>query len=146
MSLLIGSGPTARPKSTRIVQKHASSGFKPSPPPARLTVQIRANSILPATLSGWLVLLILDNDQRDAHLLYFTIYLLHSSTCFEHCMLIIMWLNCIDATSGIVLSVIGRPVHRLGENSVPSQPVHRTATYWEDNTRCCISTIQPPDD
>ena len=31
--------------------------------------------------------IILDNDQRDTHLLYFTIYLLHSSTCFEHYML-----------------------------------------------------------
>jgi dolichol kinase len=75
-----------------------------------------------AWLCGWLVLTkivnlkfgILGNDQRDAHLLYFTIYLLHSSTCFEHFMLIIsiMSLNCIDAASGIVLSVSGRPVHR----------------------------------
>ena len=32
-------------------------------------------------------------------------------------MLIIRRLNCIDAASGIVLSVSGRPVHRLGENS-----------------------------
>ena len=47
--------------------------------------------------------IILDNDQRDAHLLYFTIYLLHSSTCSEHYMLIIRRVNCIDATSGIVL-------------------------------------------
>ena len=46
--------------------------------------------------------IILDNDQRDAHLLYFTIYLLLSSTCFEHYMLIIRRLNCIDAASGIV--------------------------------------------
>ena len=73
---------------------------------------------------------ILDNDQRDAHLLYFTIHLLHSSTCFEHYMLIIRRLNCIDAASGIVLSVSGRPVLRLGENcsAVLSQPEHRTAT------------------
>ena len=27
---------------------------------------------------------ILDNDQLDTHLLYFTIRLLQSSTCFEH--------------------------------------------------------------
>ena len=54
--------------------------------------------------------------QRDAHLLYFTIYLLYSSTCFEHNMLIIKRLKYIDAASGIVLSVSGRPVHRLGEN------------------------------
>jgi len=46
--------------------------------------------------------IILDNDERDAHLLYFTIYLLHSSTCFEHYMLIIRRLNCTDAASGIV--------------------------------------------
>ena len=31
----------------------------------------------------------LDNDQLDTQLLYFTIRLLHSSTCFEHYMLII---------------------------------------------------------
>jgi len=70
----------------------------------------------------------LDNDQLDAHLLYFTIYLLHSSTCFEHYMLIIRRLNCIDAVSGIMLSVSGRPVRRLRENCVLSQPVHRMAT------------------
>ena len=29
---------------------------------------------------------------------------------------------------------------------VLSQPVHKTATDWEDDTRCCINTIQPPDD
>jgi len=61
--------------------------------------------------------IILDNDQPDAHLLYFTIYLLHSSTCFKHYMLIIRRMNCIDAASGIVLSVSGRPVH-----------MHRTVT------------------
>ena len=60
----------------------------------------------------------LDIDQRDAHLVYFTIRPLQSSTCFEHYMLIIRILNCIDAASSIVLSVSGRPVHR-------------TATDWE---------------
>jgi len=45
----------------------------------------------------------LDIDQLDAHLLYFTICLLQSSTCFEHYMLIIRSLNCIDVASGIVL-------------------------------------------
>jgi len=44
----------------------------------------------------------LDNDQLDTHLLYFTISLLESSTCFEHYMLIIRRLNCVDAASGIV--------------------------------------------
>ena len=51
----------------------------------------------------------------DVPLLYFTTRPLQSSTCFEHYMLIIKRLNCIDAASGIVLSVSGRPVHRLRE-------------------------------
>jgi hypothetical protein len=33
-------------------------------------------------------------------------------------MLIIRRLNCIDAASGIVLSISGLPVHRLGENCI----------------------------
>ena len=70
----------------------------------------------------------LDNDQRDAHLLYFTVYLLHSSTCFEHYMPIIRRLNCIDAASGIVLSVNGRPMHRLGEFSPPNLCTGRPLT------------------
>ena len=69
--------------------------------------------------------IILDNDQRYAHLLYFTIYSLHSSTCFEHYMLIISRLNCIDAASGIVLSVSASGL-RVGREPVLSQPVHRT--------------------
>jgi len=32
-------------------------------------------------------------------------------------MLIVRRLNCIDASSGIVLAVSGHPVHRLGDNS-----------------------------
>jgi len=61
-------------------------------------------------------LVCLDNDQIDANLLYFTIRPLQSSTCFQDYMPIIWRLNCIDAASGIVLSVSGRPVHRLIEN------------------------------
>ena len=66
----------------------------------------------------------LDNDQLDAYLLYFTISPLQSSTCFEHSMLNIRRLNCIDAASGIVLSVSGRPVHlctgrSLTERTIP---------------------------
>ena len=74
------------------------------------------------------LLVVLDNEQSDEHLLYFAIYLLHFSTCFEHYMLIIRRLNCNDAASGVVLSVSGRPVHGLRENEVLSQPVHRKAT------------------
>ena len=32
------------------------------------------------------------------------------------------------------------------ERSVFSQPVHRTATYKCDDTRCCIIQVRPPDD
>ena len=60
----------------------------------------------------------LDNDQLDAHLLYFTIRPLQSSTCFEHYMLIIRRVNCTDAASGIVLSVGGRSVYKLREFSL----------------------------
>jgi len=55
----------------------------------------------------------LDNDQLDAHLLYFTIRPLQSSKCFKHYMFIIRRVNCIDAASGIVRPVSGRPVDRL---------------------------------
>ena len=79
--------------------------------------------------------IISDNYKLDAHLLYFTIHLLQSSTCFEHYMLIIRRLNFIDASSGIVtlsrwpsgaqvgrilsqpVPLSGRLVHRFGENS-----------------------------
>jgi hypothetical protein len=44
-------------------------------------------------------------------------------------MFIIRRLNCIDATSGIVLSVSGRPVHRLRENQFsPNLPTGRPLT------------------
>ena len=48
------------------------------------------------------ILTVLDNDQLDTQLLDFTIRLLWSFACFEHYMLIIRRLNCIDAASGIV--------------------------------------------
>ena len=63
---------------------------------------------------------VLDNDQLDAQLLYFTIRLLCSSTCFEHYMLIIRRLNCIEAASAIV-SLCGVPrnfVRGCSTNSV----------------------------
>ena len=90
----------------------------------------------------------LDNDQLDAPLIYFTISLLQSCTCFEHYMLILRRFNCIDAASDNVLSVSGRPVHKLRENcrAVLSQPVHWTATDWEDVIRCCINTVKHPED
>ena len=73
------------------------------------TVPVRRRPLWESWSSSVYVLLtvllsiILDNDQLDTHLLYFTIYLLHSCTCFEHYVLIFRRLNCIDAASGIVL-------------------------------------------
>ena len=46
----------------------------------------------------------------------------------------------------IVTPVGGRPVHKLRADWVRSQPVHRTATYRCDETRCCIIQFWPPDD
>jgi len=59
-------------------------------------------------------------------------------------MLIIRRLNCIDAASGIVLSVSDRPVHSLRENSL--RLCTGLSLIREDDTRCCIKIIQPPDD
>ena len=69
--------------------------------------------------------------------------------------LIIRRSNFINTTSGIVRSVSDRPVCRLRRNQscvqvekelVPSQPAHQMVTYREFYTKCCINTIQPPDD
>ena len=88
-------------------------------------------------------------DQRDAHLLYFTIYLLHSSTCFEHYMLIIRRLNCVDAASQSVAVwctgwertaeqsspnlCTGRP---LTERTIPdAATISSTSWWWEYDAR-----------
>ena len=71
----------------------------------------------------------------------------NSSTCFEHYMLIIRRLNCIDAASGIVtLSKwpSGAQVERELQLSL-NLCTGRQLTE-SDDTRCCIITIQPPDD
>ena len=100
---------------------------------------------------------------------------LQSSTCFEHYMLIIRRLNCIDAASGIVTFSV-RPVHRLRGNCsirplqyctcfehymliirrlncvdatsgiVTLSKLPSSTQVESDDTRCCINTIQPPDD
>ena len=69
---------------------------------------------------------IVDDNQLDAQLLDFTIRLLRSSTCFEHYMLIIRSLNCIDAASGIV--TLSKLISGAQFERVLSQPVHRIAT------------------
>jgi len=55
-------------------------------------------------------------------------------------------MNCNDAAYGIVLSVSGRPVHRLGQNQFsPNLCTGRPHTE-SDDTRCCINKVQPHDD
>ena len=61
--------------------------------------------------------------------------LFHASTCFEHYVLIVRRSELYYTDSGIITPIGGRPVHRLRELS---QPVHGTATYRCDDTRCCI--------
>ena len=36
--------------------------------------------------------------------------------------------------------------HLVSSLSVSARPVYRTAAYCEDDTSCCILTIQPADD
>ena len=54
----------------------------------------------------------LANDQLDTQFLYFIIRLVQSSTCFEHYMLIIRRLNCIDA-SVVATGVVNLPMPPL---------------------------------
>ena len=64
-------------------------------------------------------------------------------------MLIIRRLNCIDAASGIVTlskwpsgTQVERDLERvLSQNLCTGRPLTES-----DDTRCCINTIQPPDD
>ena len=56
-------------------------------------------------------------------------------------MLIIRRLNCIDAASGIVT------LHKwLSSAQVERNLCTRQPHTESDDTRCCINTIQPPDD
>ena len=65
-----------------------------------------------------------------------------ASTCFENYVLIIRRSKLFYTASDTITASGGRPVHRLEEESrVVSQPVHRTATYRCDDTRCCIIEI-----
>jgi len=98
---------------------------------AGIFVNFFFNVMLPVHLS-----IILDNDQLETHLLYFTMYLLHSCTCFEHYMLIIRRLNFTDAASGIVNSVSGRPVHRLRENCSANEYVEECNKYSVKYSKC----------
>ena len=59
------------------------------------------------------------------HKICFTISLFHASTCFEQHVLIIRRSKLYYIASGIIIPVGGRPVHR-------------TATYKCDDTKCCV--------
>ena len=59
--------------------------------------------------------------------------LFHASIRFEHHVLIVRRPKLYHTVSGIITPVVGRPVHR-------------TATYRCDDTRCCIIQFWPPDD
>jgi len=75
-----------------------------------------------------LSIFILVINQLDAQ--NFAISLLHTSTCFEHYVLILRRSKLYYTASGIITAVGGRPVL--------SQPVHGTATNKCDDTRGCI--------
>ena len=90
----------------------------------------------------------LDNDQLDAHLLYFTIRPLQSSTCFDLYMLIIRRLNYIDAASGIVtlsqwpsgahvlsLSTCAQEGHWLRGRYQMLHQYNSTFSWWACNAR-----------
>jgi len=49
-----------------------------------LTSCIEQNNLSSYVLLTVNLIISLDNDQLEAHLLYFTIRPLHSSTCFKH--------------------------------------------------------------
>jgi len=86
------------------------------------------------------VVLVLVIKQLNAQNLVFCfiISLLYVSTCFEHYVFIIRRSKLYYTASCIITPVCGRPVHRLREDSLLSQPVYGTATYRFDDTRCCI--------
>ena len=63
----------------------------------------------------------------------FTLISFHASTCFEHHLFIIRKSKLYYTASGIITPIGGCPMHR-------------TATYRCDDTRCCIIQFWPPDD
>ena len=84
--------------------------------------------------------IILDNDHLDTQLLYFTIRLLKSSTCFEHYMLITRRLNCIDAVSGIVTLKISE-WSRITRKCVSSWSFSKIRQSFFTFTVPCIVTL-----
>ena len=105
------------------------------------TLQCTKHIINAVTFNNLYTRVSLDNDQLDAHLLYFAIRPLQSSTCFEHYMLIIRRLNCTDAASGVILSVGGCPVHSLRQNSQKGAPDgHYLRGWYQMLHRCNLAS------
>jgi hypothetical protein len=73
--------------------------------------------------------------------LFYTVCLLQSSTCFEHYMLIIRRLDCINTASGIVTVCKLLVSAQSSLNLCTDQPFIES-----DDTRFCINTVYPPDD
>ena len=89
-------------------------------------------------LTVHLSVILVINKLNAQNLFFFIISLLYASTSFEHYVLIIRRSKLYYTASGIVTPVGGRPVHRLREDSLHSQPLHWTATYRCGDNRCCI--------
>ena len=74
-----------------------------------------------------------DNDQFNAHLLYFTIRPLQSSKCFKSYMLIIRRMNCIDPASGIVTVSkwpSGAPAGHLLRGGYQMLHQYNSSSWW----------------
>ena len=87
-------------------------------------------------LTVYLSLFILVINQLDAQNFCFTISLFHTSTCFEHHVLIIRRSILYYTASGIITPIGGRPVHRLRQSSL-NLYTGRPPTECDD-TKCCI--------
>ena len=85
-------------------------------------------------LTVHLRIFILVINQLDAQNFCFTISLFHTSTCFEHYVLINRRPKLYYTASCIITPIGGRPVNKLSEDSLNLC----TATYRCDDTRGCV--------
>jgi len=87
--------------------------------------------------------IILDNDQLDAHLLYFILQYVYYNPVHDSsiiCSSSVRWILLMQHLVSS-LSVSSRPVHRFSLNLCTGRPLAES-----DDTRYCINKIQPPDD
>jgi len=83
----------------------------------------------------------LANDQLDAK-----IFLIHFITVLY--MHMFRAISCSSSGGQIVLiqHLVTFTVSKWPSAGPSGAQVHRTVTYWEWRTRCCINTIWPPED